>query len=107
MLDTFRQDARYAVRGLGRSPIFSITAILSIAIGVGGTAAIYSLANSLLFTAPTGVGNPDQVVNVGRTLRLRNVYRLPRPQLDIRGTCGRRARAEIGEPQGDGRRHRH
>ena len=67
MFDTFRQDARYAVRGLGRSPVFSITAILSIAIGVGGTAAIYSLANSLLLTAPAGVGDPDRVVNVGRT----------------------------------------
>ena len=42
MLDTFRQDARYAVRGLGRSPVFSITAIRSIAIGVGGTAAIFA-----------------------------------------------------------------
>jgi predicted permease len=67
MFDTFRQDARYAVRGLGRSPIFSITAILSIAIGVGGTAAIYSLANSLLLTDPPGVGSPDRVVNIGRT----------------------------------------
>src|SRR5688572_23963519 len=67
MLDNLRHDARYAIRGLLRSPAFSLTAILSIAIGVGGTAAIYSLANSLLFTAPTGVGNPDQVVNVGRT----------------------------------------
>ena len=67
MLDIFRQDARYAVRGLGRSPVFSITAILSIAIGVGGTAAIYSLANSLLLSSPPGVGDPDRVVNVGRT----------------------------------------
>ena len=67
MFDTIRQDARYAVRGLGRSPVFSLTAILSIAIGVGGTAAIYSLANSLLLTPPPGIGNPDQVVNVGRT----------------------------------------
>jgi predicted permease len=65
--DRVRQDARYAVRGLARSPVFSITAILSIAIGVGGTAAIYSLANSLLLSDPPGVGNPDQVVNVGRT----------------------------------------
>lgn len=40
MLDSVRHDARYAVRGLVRSPLFSITAILSLAIGVGGTAAI-------------------------------------------------------------------
>jgi predicted permease len=67
MLDTFRQDARYAVRGLVRSPVFSLTAILSLAIGVGGTAAIYSLANTLLLSAPPGVGHPDRVVNIGRT----------------------------------------
>ena len=67
MLDTFRQDARYAVRGLVRSPVFSLTAMLSLAIGVGGTAAIYSLANSLLFSAPPGISDPDRVVNIGRT----------------------------------------
>jgi predicted permease len=67
MLDTFRQDARYAVRGLVRSPVFSLTAMLSLAIGVGGTAAIYSLANSLLFSAPPGIHEPDRVVNIGRT----------------------------------------
>ena len=61
MLDSARQDARYAARGLARSPVFSLTAILSIAIGVGGTAAIYSLANALLLSAPSGVGNPDQL----------------------------------------------
>jgi predicted permease len=67
LFDHLRQDSRYAIRGLARSPVFSITAILSLAIGVGGTAAIYSLANSLLLSPPAGVGNPDRVVNVGRT----------------------------------------
>ena len=67
MLDSIRHDTRYAVRGLVRSPVFSITAILSLAIGVGGTAAIYSLANSLLLSSPPGVGHPDRVVNIGRT----------------------------------------
>jgi predicted permease len=65
--DQLRQDSRYALRGLVRSPVFSITAILSLAIGVGGTAAIYALANSLLLRAPEGVGNPDRVVNIGRS----------------------------------------
>ena len=67
MLDTFRHDVRYAVRGLVRSPVFSLTAMLSLAIGVGGTAAIYSIANAVLLSAPPGVGHPDRVVNVGRT----------------------------------------
>jgi predicted permease len=43
--------------------------MLSLAIGVGGTAAIYSLANSLLFSAPPGISEPDRVVNIGRTQR--------------------------------------
>jgi hypothetical protein len=42
MLESLRNDARHATRGLLRSPVFSLTAILSLAIGGGGTAAIYS-----------------------------------------------------------------
>ena len=42
MLDTFRQDVQYAVRGLVRSPLFALTAILSLAIGVGGTVSLVS-----------------------------------------------------------------
>ena len=67
MLDSIRHDARHAARGLLRTPVFALTAILSLAIGIGGTAAIYSLVNSLLLSAPPGVGHPDRVVNVGRT----------------------------------------
>ena len=67
MLESIRQDARHAARGLLRTPVFALTAILSLAIGIGGTAAIYSLVNSLLLSAPPGVGHPDRVVNVGRT----------------------------------------
>jgi predicted permease len=69
MLDTFRHDVRYAVRGLIRSPVFTLTAMLSLAIGVGGTAAIYSMANALLFSTPPGISDPDRVVNIGRTQR--------------------------------------
>ena len=67
MLESVRHDARHAARNLLRSPIFTATAVLSLAIGVGGTAAIFSLVNTLLLSAPPGVGAPDRVVNVGRT----------------------------------------
>ena len=67
MFDILQQDVRYAVRGLVRSPVFSLTAMLSLAIGVGGSAAIYSLANALLFSAPPAVREPDRVVTIGRT----------------------------------------
>jgi predicted permease len=67
MLESLGQDVRYAARGLKRSPVFSLTAMFSLAIGVGGTAAIYALANALLFSAPRGISEPDRVVNIGRT----------------------------------------
>jgi predicted permease len=67
MLDVTRQDARYAARALGRSPLFTITALLSLAIGIGATTAIVTVANTLLLRPPPGVGNPDRVVQIGRT----------------------------------------
>src|SRR5215471_10066376 len=67
MLDLLRQDTRYALRTLGRSPVFAIISVLSIAIGVGATTAIVTLANTLLFRPPPGVGHPDRLVVLGRT----------------------------------------
>lgn len=67
MLEGLRYDVRHAARGLLRTPVYALTAILSLAIGIGGTAAIYSLANALLLGAPPGITDPDRLVNVGRT----------------------------------------
>ncbi|HSK18917.1 MAG TPA: ABC transporter permease [Longimicrobiales bacterium] len=67
MLESFVQDARHAVRGFARGPVFALTAILSLAIGVGATTAIFSLVNALLLSPPPGIGEPDRLVSVGRT----------------------------------------
>jgi predicted permease len=67
MLDLLRQDVRYAARALRRSPLFAIVSVLSIAIGVGATTAIVTLANTLLLRPPPGVGHPERVVTFGRT----------------------------------------
>ena len=67
MLESWRQDARYALRGLGRSPLFTLTAVLSLAVGVGATTAIFTLTNALLLKPPPGVGAPERLVDVGRT----------------------------------------
>ena len=47
-LDTIAQDLRYGLRLLRRAPAFSAIAVASLAIGVGATAAVFSLADAVL-----------------------------------------------------------
>src|SRR4051794_37286030 len=44
LLEDTRQDLVYALRGLGRNPAFALTAILSLAIGIGASIAIFTVA---------------------------------------------------------------
>lgn len=47
--ESLLQDTRFGARLLRRSPIFTATAIASLAIGIGAAAAVFSLADGLLF----------------------------------------------------------
>jgi putative ABC transport system permease protein len=49
LLEDFIADVRYAARTLRRSPGFSLVAVLTIALGIGGTTAMFSLADAMLF----------------------------------------------------------
>lgn len=62
-------DVRHALRLLARSPLFTFTAVLSVAAGVGGTSAIFSLADAVLLRPRPGVADPARLVDIGRTTR--------------------------------------
>ena len=65
--ESFATDVRLALRGLRRTPLFAVVAVLSISIGIGATTGIVTLAEALLGRAPAGVGQPERVVSVGGT----------------------------------------
>ena len=62
-----RADLRYALRLLARSPIFTTTSVLSLAIGIAATSAIFSIADALVLRPRTGVVDAATLVDVGRT----------------------------------------
>src|SRR5687768_3193171 len=73
LVETFQQDLRYGLRVLARAPLFSLTAVLSLAIGIGATTAIFTVANGLLLRTVTGVENASQLVDIVRTRSDRGV----------------------------------
>src|SRR5215471_8925617 len=64
-LEDARQDAGHGLRLLRRSPVFTATAAFSLAIGIGATTAIFTVASALLLRAPAGITDPAGLVVIG------------------------------------------
>ena len=62
-VETFVHDARFGVRALARNPGFATVAILTLALGIGANAAIFSVVNAVLLK-PLPWADPDRAVMI-------------------------------------------
>jgi len=64
--ETLGQDVRYALRGFRRSPVFSLTVIATLTLGIGGTVSVFSVVDRILFRS-LPYGDSARLVSVGLT----------------------------------------
>ncbi|HEY2856301.1 MAG TPA: ABC transporter permease [Gemmatimonadaceae bacterium] len=72
-IESVVQDVQYAVRGLVRRPAFTTVAVLTIALGVGATSAIFSAVNVLLLR-PLPYAQPDQLMKISLFVPAQGAY---------------------------------
>src|SRR5262249_35632013 len=66
-VETLLQDMRYALRVLGRTPVVTCVALLSLALGIGANTAIFSLIDTVLLKF-LPVQNPEQLYRLERKI---------------------------------------
>ncbi|HYL35957.1 MAG TPA: ABC transporter permease [Bryobacteraceae bacterium] len=80
-LEALFTDLRYALRGLCKSPGFTVLVVLTLALGIGAITAVFSLVNQVLL-APPGIRNPERIVTILTRYRKLNVeFQIASPQI--------------------------
>ena len=62
-IETTLNDIRYSVRGLGRTPGFTIVIVLTLALAIGANSAIFSVIQGVLLR-PLPYAQPDRIVRI-------------------------------------------
>ncbi|MGH9772751.1 MAG: ADOP family duplicated permease, partial [Candidatus Acidiferrales bacterium] len=68
LIEVLLRDIRYAVRRLRKSPAFTVTTVLTLALGIGATTAIFTLVDAVMLKS-LAVANPDQLYRLGKQAR--------------------------------------
>ena len=63
-MSTILRDFVYALRKLGSARIFTATAVLTLALGIGGTTAIFTLIHAVMLKS-LPVGDPSRLYRIG------------------------------------------
>jgi predicted permease len=67
-IEALLHDTRYALRRLRKSPAFTVTVVLTLALGIGATTSIFTLVYAVLLKS-LAVANPAELYRVGRQAR--------------------------------------
>ncbi|HKQ89557.1 MAG TPA: ABC transporter permease [Blastocatellia bacterium] len=76
------QDLRYCARMLLKKPVFTVIAVITLALGIGANTAVFSVAYGVLLR-PLPYKDPDRLVSVRGELRQRNVTDWPLSNTDV------------------------
>jgi putative ABC transport system permease protein len=66
MLASLWQDVRHAMRGMRRSPAFTVLVIATLALGMGANVAIFSVVNGILLK-PLPFAEPERLIRIDQT----------------------------------------
>ena len=68
LLDMMWQDARYALRRLRKAPTFTVTTVLTLALGIGATTSIFTLAYAVMWKS-LAVADPGDLYRLGKQMQ--------------------------------------
>ncbi|MCM2258559.1 MAG: ADOP family duplicated permease [Vicinamibacteria bacterium] len=95
-------DVRLSVRSLARTRGFTLVALLSLALGIGANAALFSVVHAAFLRPVPGVAEPDRVVELLVTSRGRTMSEWTYPDLEDVRTAGTPIQTVAGWKMRDG-----